>query len=45
MMIMNKQITKWTFIVNEQLNKLNLGTIDKPCIVVVNTTLPKQFQL
>ncbi len=45
MMIMNKQITRWTFTVDEQLNKLNLGTIGKPYIMLVNTTLPKQFQL
>ncbi len=42
-MIMNKQITRWTLIVDEWLNKLNLGTIDKPCIVLVNTTYLNNF--
>jgi hypothetical protein len=41
MMVMNKQIIRWTLTTDEQSNKLNLGTIDKPYIVLVNTTLPK----
>jgi hypothetical protein len=28
--IKNKQITGWTFIVGEQLSKLNLGTSEEP---------------
>jgi hypothetical protein len=44
LMIKNKQITGWTFTVDEQLNKLNLGINEEPCIVLVNVALPKQFQ-
>jgi hypothetical protein len=33
------------FIANEQLNKLNLGIIEEPRIMLVSITLPKQFQL
>jgi hypothetical protein len=29
---------------DEQLSKLNLGTSEKPRIMLVSTTLPKQFQ-
>jgi hypothetical protein len=42
--IRNKQIIGWTFIVDEQLRKLNLGTNEKPCIMLVNYALLEQFQ-
>ncbi len=44
-MIKNKQITRWMLIDDEQLNKLNLGANEKPCIVFVSVALPKQFQV
>ncbi len=34
--IKNKQITGWTLMANEQLSKLNLGTSEEPCIVLVS---------
>ncbi len=33
------------FIVDEQLSKLNLGTIEEHHIVLVNVVRPEQFQL
>jgi hypothetical protein len=44
-MIINKQITGWTFIIDEQLNKLNLGINEEPRIMLVNATLFGQFQV
>ncbi len=44
-MIKNKQITRWTFTIDEQLNKLNLGTNEEPRMVLVNVILSKQFQV
>ncbi len=44
-MLKNKQITRWTFIIDEQLNKLNLGTNEEPCMVLVNVILSRQFQV
>jgi hypothetical protein len=39
----NKKIIGWTLTTNKQLSKLNLGTNEEPCIVLVSATLPKQF--
>jgi hypothetical protein len=38
-MIKNKKITRWTLIINEKLSKFNLGTIEKPQIMLISTTL------
>jgi hypothetical protein len=35
-MIKNKKITGWTLIIDEQLSKLNLGTSEEPCIMLVS---------
>jgi hypothetical protein len=41
MMIKNKQITRWTLTIDEQLNKLKLGIGGEPCIVFVSVALLK----
>jgi hypothetical protein len=38
-MIKNFKITRWTLTVDEQLNKLNLGISEKPCIMLVSVAL------
>jgi hypothetical protein len=43
--IRNKQIIGWTFIANEQLNKLNLGTSEERRIVLGSIVICKQFQV
>ncbi len=42
-MIKNKKITGWAFIVDKQLSKFNLGTSEEPCITLINVVLPEQF--
>jgi hypothetical protein len=40
-MIKNKQITRWTLTINEQLNKFKLGSNEEPCIVFISVALLK----
>jgi hypothetical protein len=37
--IKNKQITRWMLIIDQQLNKLNLGTNEEPHIVLLSVAL------
>jgi hypothetical protein len=38
-MIKNLKITRWTLTANAQLNKLNLGISEEPCIMLVSVAL------
>jgi hypothetical protein len=40
-MIKNKQTIGWTFTADEKLKELNLGTNEKPHIVLISVALPK----